>query len=705
MRIAAETKVLETTGVLEAHRTTIKTSRKTIRMLIDGIYADKEGAVVRELSTNAGDSHLRAGQDKPFYVHCPTDLKPEFFVRDFGIGMSHETMTTTYITLGDSDKDQSDDEAGMWGIGALAPFSKADQYYITCYDGAEARHYGYGIADDGSPTLLLLGIEPCDEPRGVRVGLSVEKKDFPLFAEAIKKMAIGFGDRVESNIDLNRAGVPLFHGEDWIVHRATGLPYGGKWFIRMGGVIYPIDTNKVSAPADSKCLMLLDCPIGAVQITSSREAIAYTEEGTAYLRERVAALLAGVHDAIAEQVKAIPDAPTFFTMVKNCTPHFLQNKTFTHVPTGLTSEYVRALEGQVFFEAKIDERGNWSFGTNSTLSVLGDKAPTHAFLVPTVKPFLDPTRVEPLRSPNLSPTETRRLMRMTRAFMLASKIERSALFLFGTEYDAKWWKAALPRLKTQVVTLKDIQKAVPHRAAPPKTSPNAMRGIAVALEGGEQRMVTKITAKAGKCAFIAVDEWRRGAAILFKLARKFKVETLYIVGPSAEALQQMTDNKVPALKAHIEASLTKQGSTLAHWMTMGVHYYGSGTRTIIDFMVRLKASQPEAYAKLKSTKTTFGKLATLMADMGCWADLPELTEDDKRALEVIKASRSDVKAPKEYETITKLLKPIDSAYYHPLNRFASTLKDMKTGPHMVKAAKMLVTMERAFPITIKFNGI
>ena len=51
----------------------MKASAKAFRILADGLYQNKIAAVIRELSTNAVDSHVAAGKpSEPFLVHIPS---------------------------------------------------------------------------------------------------------------------------------------------------------------------------------------------------------------------------------------------------------------------------------------------------------------------------------------------------------------------------------------------------------------------------------------------------------------------------------------------------------------------------------------------------------------------------------------------------------------------------------------------------------
>jgi HSP90 family molecular chaperone len=77
----------------------IKNSQKAFAILSSGLYSNKIRAIIRELSCNAVDSHVAAGKaDIPFEVHLPTIFEPWFAVKDFGIGLTGDQVTSIYTT-------------------------------------------------------------------------------------------------------------------------------------------------------------------------------------------------------------------------------------------------------------------------------------------------------------------------------------------------------------------------------------------------------------------------------------------------------------------------------------------------------------------------------------------------------------------------------------------------------------------------------
>ena len=112
----------------------IDATAKAFAILSDGLYSNKILAVVRELSTNAYDSHVAAGcPEKPFDVTLPTSLDHEFSIRDYGTGLSKENCMSLYTTCFRSDKTDSNDAVGCLGLGSKSPFAYTDQFMVESF--------------------------------------------------------------------------------------------------------------------------------------------------------------------------------------------------------------------------------------------------------------------------------------------------------------------------------------------------------------------------------------------------------------------------------------------------------------------------------------------------------------------------------------------------------------------------------------------
>src|ERR1041385_7824447 len=100
MKITAQQQnVIVSAGLPESTKFRIKSSAKAFQILSSSLYPDPVKAIIRELGTNAADSHIAAGKrEVPFSVQLPSTLAPEFVIRDFGTGISPDRVMTVYRT-------------------------------------------------------------------------------------------------------------------------------------------------------------------------------------------------------------------------------------------------------------------------------------------------------------------------------------------------------------------------------------------------------------------------------------------------------------------------------------------------------------------------------------------------------------------------------------------------------------------------------
>lgn len=189
MKLHAQTNKVEKSGNFENAGFSIEASAKAFFILSDGLYSNKIKAVIRELSTNAYDSHVDAGvADKPFDVHLPTRLEPTFYVRDYGTSMTHEDCMQLYTTYFRSTRNQSNDAVGCLGLGSKAPFAYCSQFTVEAYLDGTRRVYTAYQGEDGSPVFSLMDESPTDELNGIKVSLSVKKEDVWDFEQEAEKI-------------------------------------------------------------------------------------------------------------------------------------------------------------------------------------------------------------------------------------------------------------------------------------------------------------------------------------------------------------------------------------------------------------------------------------------------------------------------------------------------------------------------------------
>lgn len=283
----------------------IKSSASSFRILSSSLYSNPIAAIIRELSCNARDSHVEAGNTEPFKVHVPTMLDPTFYVQDFGTGLGHEQVMSLYTTFFESTKTSSNDYVGALGLGSKSPFSYTDNFTVVAIKDGVKNVYSAFINDAGIPSIVRGHSEHTTEHSGVKVEFAVESKDFKKFSEEAVSILQWFDQLPTINISVSKIQVMKFAPlKDVVIdfddlgvrsmYRGNrdypyGCTYGGATIpsmVIMGGVSYKIDSDHKGLSAHKallNCGLVIDVPIGAVEPTPSRESLTYTQETLATL--------------------------------------------------------------------------------------------------------------------------------------------------------------------------------------------------------------------------------------------------------------------------------------------------------------------------------------------------------------------------------------------------------------------------------------
>jgi len=213
-----------------------------VDMFADKVYSHKERAIIRELSCNAHDSHIMAGNtDVPFQVHLPTQLEPFFSIRDFGTGLSDDEIRNIFAGIGISTKRDSNEMIGCFGIGSLSPYSMTDSFTVKSYKDGMCRTYSCYRDEERKPVVALLTELETDEGNGLEVSLTVEGRVYQFSEEAEHVFRFWEGTVPEINdknvlrvIEETRDNY-IFKGDDF------GLtPKWGSMVAIMGNIAYAI---------------------------------------------------------------------------------------------------------------------------------------------------------------------------------------------------------------------------------------------------------------------------------------------------------------------------------------------------------------------------------------------------------------------------------------------------------------------------------
>ena len=172
-------------------------------LLSSTLYKEPYRAIIRELVSNAIDAskQLPIDEQKDVVLHVPSNISTqEFYVQDFGIGMSLDQVINIYGNYFASNKQNDANSIGGFGLGGKTPFiyvkDKTDGFKLETTspeDGIrrtfvfkmlQNEHSGAGL----KPIYYYLdNLDEANSPiKGTKVSFKLDdEKDIALFAESI----------------------------------------------------------------------------------------------------------------------------------------------------------------------------------------------------------------------------------------------------------------------------------------------------------------------------------------------------------------------------------------------------------------------------------------------------------------------------------------------------------------------------------------
>ncbi len=171
--------------------------KKLLRTLIVGLYTKPLESAIRETLSNAFDAtreaerHIRSqfgGETPGPLVKRPRVqlLKEEnvLSIRDYGLGMSAKFLREKFVGLGNSTKDQSDDDIGGFGLGAKSVYAYGS--FTIDSQTADERSILLCVIEGDNFTLERVEV-PLDPERGTGTEVSLTLKS-PADVEKARKL-------------------------------------------------------------------------------------------------------------------------------------------------------------------------------------------------------------------------------------------------------------------------------------------------------------------------------------------------------------------------------------------------------------------------------------------------------------------------------------------------------------------------------------
>ena len=307
--------------------------------IINSLYKNPLGAIIRELTTNALESHMVAKTTRKVAIQLPTAYDQNFIIRDFGTGLDDAEVQKYLNTLFSTSKDKDNNLMGGFGLGSKSPLALVDTFNIISIKNGLKNNYSW-IKEPGKlPSLVYLDDEEdrnerTKEDDGIKIviplGSSTKLSQSSLQSSVEKearRQLLGFAGKfmfvdnihtphytdlkditetvIKEKLVLDLEHVALFKRDP-----DTYYPDSQTMLIMIGGVNYPFTDSyrtyvrslfKYFVNAQSEYIVCLKAPIGSLELPMSREEILTTAQNEKVLE--LSANQAAID--IAEHIKSL----------------------------------------------------------------------------------------------------------------------------------------------------------------------------------------------------------------------------------------------------------------------------------------------------------------------------------------------------------------------------------------------------------------
>ena len=287
-------------GLGEEKEFTMAVTAQSFHVMSSALYSNKIRAVIRELSCNAADAHVVAGNaNTPYLVHLPNNIDRYFRIRDFGTGLSKDQIDSIYTQYFNSTKTDTNDQIGCLGLGSKSPFAYTDNFSITSFFDGKKFVYAAFKNDRNHPAISMIAEEDTDEPNGLEIRMAVRKSDFYRFASEAEEVYKWF--KLKPSFEgSNRPNLPSItktkKGTGWFTATSGSGYYKdsvGPGAL-MGNILYSVQADHLETYLDEELIdalnvvkPILEFPVGALNFQPSRENLSYDKRTIAALKKRL----------------------------------------------------------------------------------------------------------------------------------------------------------------------------------------------------------------------------------------------------------------------------------------------------------------------------------------------------------------------------------------------------------------------------------
>lgn len=265
-------------------------------LLTEKLYSKPIQSFLREIVSNAYDSHIEANSSEPILINLSYDNNHYIVVsvRDYGTGLSPERFNLIYKNIGSSSKRESDDYIGCLGIGRFSCLAVSNRCTIVSYyEGVKDTYLMY--KDEGTVHIDKMSSVATTEHNGIEVSVVIEnsynsKRDL---LEGIENLAyfpniyVHNQGVIQLRDGFNKRKVVKAKNFNAIVYQTLDTTFDFEelstyyeYTVLYGNVVYPLKLTtilpNVYLPKGRDLCLKFD--IGELDVTPSRESLQMTNK-------------------------------------------------------------------------------------------------------------------------------------------------------------------------------------------------------------------------------------------------------------------------------------------------------------------------------------------------------------------------------------------------------------------------------------------
>ena len=264
----------------------IQVNDNAFAILSDKLYQDKELAIVREYISNAYDIHVLTGNLVPCEINIPDENNPAFEVRDFGTGLSEEDIHRLFCTYFASNKNETNEQIGGFGLGCKSGFAYSESFSVTSwFNGVKTN---YIMTKMGNvPTCITGKSYPSDDPSGLKISIPTDK--YFRLAHLVRNVLDGFPrwfipPQIRSNLDAKSLVERYLKNNKDFNTEGEYIIYGN--FKLINPLAHEISFTGTHFNISSNYLGNLCFKVGEIDVTPSREQIELTDKTRKAIEDR-----------------------------------------------------------------------------------------------------------------------------------------------------------------------------------------------------------------------------------------------------------------------------------------------------------------------------------------------------------------------------------------------------------------------------------